>query len=112
MKQKIIYTTEIQNQMIEKPFDSSLAKKIIIFFSLILPFFILTFWILKVNLKIYSVGKEIRGLELSLRKLEDERVKLILKKEEILNPEEIEKIATENGLVPVNLNGVIFFYEP
>ncbi len=112
MNSKIIYTADLPEQKAIKPVDTETLKKYFVFFFLILPFFILSFFILKTNLKIYSIGKEIRKLEYENKKIEDEKIKLIMEKESLLHPEKIESISKDAGLVPIEEKKVIIIYEP
>lgn len=112
MKHTFIYTAEIKDQRAIKPVDVDSLKRYFIFFFLILPFFILSFLILKINLKIYSIGKEIRILEYEGRKLEDQKIKLILEKENLLHPSKIEEFSKNSGLIPAEEKRVILYYEP
>lgn len=112
MKQSFFYTVEIKEQTPTKPIDTDSLKKYFIFFFLILPFFILSFLILKTNLKIYALGKEIKKLEYESFKLEDEKIKLVIEKENFTHPENIEKISKDLGLVPIQEKKVILIYEP
>lgn len=112
MKGSLIYTAEIKDQKAVKPVDKESLKKFIIFFFLLLPFFILSFLTLKTNLKIYQIGKEIRNLEYESRKLEDQKIKILIEKERILHPQKIEEFSKKEGLVPPEEKKVIISYEP
>jgi cell division protein FtsL len=112
MNTKIIYTADLPDQKAIKPVDFDSLKKYFILFFLVIPFFILSFLILKTNLKIYSIGKEIRKLEYESKKIEDEKIKLIMEKESLLHPEKIEKKAEDYGLKPIDEKKVIIIYEP
>lgn len=112
MSQPYIHTPDIENQTPKKEMDIELLKKYFIFFFLILPFFVLSFLILKTNLKIYSLGKEIKKLEYESFKLEDEKIKLIIEKENLTNPEEIENISKDFGFAQIEEKKVVLIYEP
>ncbi len=112
MKSTLIYTVDLNNQKVVKPLNVKAIKRYLVFFFFILPFFILTFFVLKINLKIYSLGKEIRYIEYENRKLGDEKIKILLKKEELLYPKKIEDKAKEKGYIKVEEKKVVFYNEP
>ncbi len=112
MKSTLIYTVDLNNQKVVKPLNVKAIKRYLVFFFFILPFFILTFFVLKINLKIYSLGKEIRYIEYENRKLGDEKIKLLLYKEELLYPKNIEDKAKEKGFIKVEEKKVVFYNEP
>ncbi len=112
MKNTIIYTVDLNNLRVLKPLNVKLIKRYLIFFFFILPFFVLSFLVLKINLRIYSLGKQIRYIEYENRKLGDEKIKLLLKKEELLYPKKIEDKAKEKGYIKVEEKKVVFYNEP
>jgi cell division protein FtsL len=97
----LIHSLDVDRQVITRPLDRRFIRRLLLLLLFAVPVVVMTLLIIQTNNRLYRTGKQIRYLEFQRRRLEDERLELLLEREKLLRPDEVARKASAQGLEPL-----------
>jgi cell division protein FtsL len=106
----LIHSLDVDRQVITRPLDRRFIRRLLLLLLFAVPVMVMTLLIIQTNNRLFQTGKQIRYLEFQQRRLEDERLELLLERERLLRPDEVTQKAAAQGLEPLKPEQVNMLY--